>query len=75
MSFDNGEYLVVYFGCDITGEKAYKEFYVAGKNNMDRFSALGVIEEVNKRLMLEIVTFLNADGMRIMFQPGSLVAA
>ena len=31
MSFDNGEYLVVYFGCDITGEKAYKEFYVAGK--------------------------------------------
>ena len=45
------------------------------KNNMDRFSALGVIEEVNTRLMLEIVTFLNADGMRIMFQPGSLVAA
>lgn len=45
------------------------------KNNMDRFSALGVIEEVNKRLMLEIVTFLNADGMRIMFQLGSLVAA
>ena len=60
MSFGSGEYPVFYFDSDTTGEKAYEEFYVAGeKINMDRFSALGVIEKVNKRSMLEIDTFFN----------------
>lgn len=58
MSFDNKEYPVIYFGSDTTGEKAYEEFYVPGeKLNMDRFSSLGVIEEVQKRPLKEIDAF------------------
>ena len=41
-----------------TGEKAYEEFYVPGERlNMDRFSSLGVIEEVQKRPLKEIDAF------------------
>lgn len=58
MPFDNKEYPVVYFGSDTTGEKAYEEFYVPGERlNMDRFSSLGVIEEVQKRPLKEIDAF------------------
>lgn len=58
MPFDNKEYPVVYFTSDTTGEKAYEEFYVPGeKLNMDRFSSLGVIEEVQKRPLEEINAF------------------
>ncbi len=58
MAFDNKDYPVVYFKSDTTGEKAYEEFFVPGeKINMERFSALGVIEEVVKRPMAEIDTF------------------
>lgn len=58
MPFDNNEYPVVYFKSDTTGEKAYEEFYVPGeKLNMNRFKALGVIEEVKKRPMKEIDNF------------------
>lgn len=60
MSFGSKVYPVVYFKSDTTGEKAYEEFYVPGeKINMERFSALGVIEEVKKRSMAEIDSFFN----------------
>ena len=50
MSKDSNIYPVVYFTSDTTGEKGYEEFYVPGeKLNMNRFSSLGVIEEVQKR--------------------------
>lgn len=55
MSYENDTYPVVYFKSDTTGEKAYEEFYIPGeKINMERFSALGVIEETTRRPMLEI---------------------
>lgn len=38
MSYESGNYPVVYFKSDTTGEKAYEEFYIPGeKINMDRF--------------------------------------
>ena len=58
MPYDSEEYPVVYFNSDTTGEKAYEEFYVPGeKLNMERFQALGVIEDVKKRSMEEIDEF------------------
>ena len=46
MPYESRTYPVVFFKSDTTGEKAYEEFYVSGERiNMDRFSALGVIEE------------------------------
>lgn len=60
MAFDNKKYPVVYFKSDTTGEKAYEEFYIPGeKINMERFTSLGVIEEVEKRPMAEIEAFFN----------------
>lgn len=60
MAFDNKKYPVVYFKSDTTGEKAYEEFYIPGeKINMERFTSLGVIEEVEKRPMVEIEAFFN----------------
>lgn len=58
MSYESGQYPVVYFKSDTTGEKAYEEFYVPGeKVNMGRFSALGVVEETTRRPMAEINQF------------------
>lgn len=58
MAFNNKKYPVVYFKSDTTGEKAYEEFYIPGeKINMERFTSLGVIEEVEKRPMAEIEAF------------------
>ena len=58
ISYDSEEYPVVYFKSDTTGEKAYEEFYVPGeKINMDRFAALGVVEQTNRRNMKEVNTF------------------
>lgn len=58
MTVDSKIYPVVYFKSDTTGEKDYEEFYVPGeKLNMERFSSLGVIEEVKKRSMGELTTF------------------
>lgn len=58
MSYDSETYPVVYFNSDTTGEKAYEEFYVPGeKINMERFSALGVVEESTRRPMKEINSF------------------
>lgn len=54
---DSG-YPVVYFKSDTTGEKGYEEFYVTGeKINMERFQALGVIEEYQHRDMAEVEDF------------------
>lgn len=58
ISYESDEYPVVYFKSDTTGEKAYEEFYVPGeKINMDRFSALGVVEQTTRRNMEEVNTF------------------
>lgn len=58
MDYDSDTYPVVYFKSDTTGEKAYEEFYVPGeKINMERFQALGVVEETTRRPMSEINAF------------------
>jgi len=52
------KYPVRYFSSDTTGEKAYEEFYVPGeKINMERFKALGVVEQTTRRNMDEINSF------------------
>ena len=58
MSYESKTYPVVYFKSDTTGEKAYEEFYALGeKVNMDRFMALGVVEETTRRNMTEVNDF------------------
>ena len=58
MSYESESYPVVYFKSDTTGEKAYEEFFIPGeKVNMERFSALGVVEETSHRDMNEIEDF------------------
>ena len=58
ISYESAEYPVVYFKSDTTGEKAYEEFYVPGeKINMERFSALGVVEQTTRRNMEEVNNF------------------
>ena len=58
MSYESESYPVVYFNSDTTGEKAYEEFFIPGeKVNMERFSALGVVEETTNRDMNEIKEF------------------
>ena len=60
MSYESGIYPVVYFKSDTTGEKAYEEDYIHGeKINMERFSALGVVEETTRRPMFEINSFFS----------------
>ena len=60
MPFDTDTYPVVYFRSDTTGEKAYEEFYVPGERiNMDRFRALGVVEETTRRPMNEVNAFFD----------------
>ena len=55
---EDEDYPVVYFNSDTTGEKGYEEFYVPGeKLNMERFSALGVIEETPRRPMADVEAF------------------
>ena len=58
MDYESDTYPVVYFKSDTTGEKAYEEFYVPGeKVNMNRFSALGVVEQTIRRNMDEVNDF------------------
>ena len=58
MGYDSDTYPVVYFKSDTTGEKAYEEFYVPGeKIDMQRFQALGVVEENLRRPMSEVNAF------------------
>ena len=52
------DYPVVYFKSDTTGEKAYEEFYVPGeKIDMQRFQALGVVEQTKRHEMNEVNSF------------------
>ena len=52
------KYPVVYFKSDTTGEKAYEEFYVPGeKIDMERFAALGVVEQTTHHSMEEVCDF------------------
>ena len=58
MNYDSETYPVVYFKSDTTGEKAYEEFYVPGeKIDMQRFQALGVVEQATRHTMDEVDTF------------------
>ncbi len=51
-------YPVYYFTSDTSGEKSFEEFYIPGeKICMERFKALGVIEEVKALPMPEINDF------------------
>ena len=55
-----GAYPVVYFNSDTTGEKAFEEFYVPGeKIDMNRFKALGVVEQTARHTMDEVCDFFN----------------
>ncbi len=52
------KYPVRYFASDTTGEKAYEEFYVPGeKLDMQRFKALGVVEQTSRHKMDEVNAF------------------
>ncbi len=52
------KYPTVYFASDTTGEKAYEEFYVPGeKIDMQRFKALGVVEQTTRHDMDEVNGF------------------
>lgn len=52
------KYPVVYFKSDTTGEKAYEEFFVPGeKIDMQRFAALGVVEQTTRHDMAEVNGF------------------
>lgn len=60
MPFDTDVYPVVYFKSDTTGEKSFEEFFVPGERiDMNRFSALGVIEETTRRPLDEVSVFFN----------------
>ena len=54
------KYPTVYFKSDTTGEKAYEEFYVPGeKIDMQRFQALGVVEQTTRHEMDEVNDFFD----------------
>ena len=58
MPYDSSTYPVVYFQSDTTGEKAYEEFYVQGeKVDMERFHALGVVEQTARHDLNEVNRF------------------
>ena len=58
MGYDSDTYPVVYFKSDTTGEKAYEEFYVPGeKIDMQRFKALGVVEQTTRHDIDEVNGF------------------
>ena len=67
-------YPVRYFTSDTTGEKAYEEFYVPGeKINMERFKALGVVEETTRRPMPEVNAFF--EKLEAIFQKDDFTKA
>ena len=52
------KYPLRYFTSDTTGEKAYEEFYVPGeKTDLQRFLALGVVEQTTRHEMTEVNKF------------------
>ncbi len=60
MAYDSETYPVLYFKSDTTGEKAYEEFYVPGeKVDMQRFQALGVVEQTARHEMSEVNAFFD----------------
>ena len=60
LGWDDNKYPTVYFGSDTTGEKAYEEFYVPGeKIDMQRFKALGVVEQATRHEMGEVNGFFD----------------
>ena len=60
MPYDTDIYPVVYFKSDTTGEKAYEEFFIPGERlDMNRFKALGVIEETERRPISEVNAFFD----------------
>ena len=68
------EYPVVYFKSDTTGEKAYEEFYVPGeKIDMQRFQALGVVEQTTRHEMAEVNSFF--DKLEAIFQKDDFTKA
>lgn len=74
MSYDNDTYPVVYFKSDTTGEKAYEEFYVPGeKIDMQRFAALGVVEQTARHSMDEVDGFF--DKLEGIFQKDDFTKA
>lgn len=68
------KYPTVYFGSDTTGEKAYEEFYVPGeKIDMQRFQALGVVEQTTRHNMDEVNSFFT--NLEAIFQKDSFTKA
>ena len=54
------KYPVVYFKSDTTGEKSFEEFFVPGeKIDMQRFKALGVVEQTTRHEMSEVNSFFD----------------
>ncbi|MBR2154088.1 MAG: UDP-N-acetylglucosamine 4,6-dehydratase [Bacteroidaceae bacterium] len=74
MSYESSTYPVVYFKSDTTGEKAYEEFYVPGeKIDMERFKALGVVEQTTRHNMAEVNAFF--DKLEAIFQKDDFTKA
>lgn len=70
----DSDYPVVYFKSDTTGEKGYEEFYVPGeKINLERFQALGVIEEYQHRNIAEVEAFFQR--LEVLFHQDSFTKA
>ena len=68
------KYPTVYFASDTTGEKAYEEFYVPGeKIDMQRFQALGVVEQTVRHSMDEVDGFF--DKLEGIFQKDNFTKA
>ena len=60
LNLETPKYPTVYFKSDTTGEKAYEEFYVPGeKIDMQRFQALGVVEQTTRHEMAEVNGFFD----------------
>ena len=60
LNLEPAKYPVRYFASDTTGEKAYEEFYVPGeKIDMQRFMALGVVEQTTRHDMAEVNAFFD----------------
>ena len=58
LDWNANKYPTVYFHSDTTGEKAYEEFYVPGeKIDMQRFQALGVVEQATRHDIAEVNDF------------------
>ena len=68
------KYPAFYFSSDTTGEKAYEEFYVPGEEiDMQRFNALGVVEQTTRHDMDEINDFF--EKLEGLFAQGNFTKA